>query len=297
MVRIRDTAVKSVAAGLLLLVLASWAGPLHPAGDTLSVLRVPLLVLAALALIWTTWPRRLRWSVAGLCLLALGQVVWMKYQTPTPGGFTVYQKNLWYRNPQHEALAAEILGQKPDVVTLQEVSRQNERVLDLLRADYPHQQRCASRGWSVVVLSRHPVVAGQTLCSVGRGLAGVQVSLPEGPVWVISVHLIWPWPHGQRAQAERLEAMIQGLAGPVVLSGDFNMMPWASDVRRLARATGVQRAGPLVPTYWLRPDGWPISVPLPLDQVWATGGGLIETRPQVGSDHVGILARVHLDAD
>ncbi|MGP6085373.1 endonuclease/exonuclease/phosphatase family protein [Antarctobacter jejuensis] len=288
---------KSVAAALILLVLATWAGPLHPAGDTLSVLRVPLLVLAALAMIWTTWPLWLRGTVAGLCLVALGQVVWMKTTAPVPGGFTVYQKNLWFGNLQTDALARDILSQSPDVVTLQEVSRHNDRVLNLLRADYPHQHRCNSYGWSVVVLSRHPVVAGQTLCSSGRGLAGLQVSMPQGPVWVLSLHLFWPWPHEQRPQATKIAAMIDGLKGPVVLAGDFNMMPWGSDVRRLVHAAGVRRAGPLIPTYWLQQEGWPLSVPLPLDQVWATGGGRVHSRPQIGSDHAGLLARVHLDVD
>lgn len=297
MVRIRDGAVKSVAVGLGLLALATWGGVVHPAADTLAVLRVPLLVLAALAVIWTSWPGGLRWTVAGLCLLALAQVVWMKAQRPDPGAFTVYQKNLWYGNLQHEALAAEIAGLNPDVVTLQEVSRHNDRILDILRGAYPHQHRCTSYGWSVVVLSRHPLVSGQTLCSSGRGIAGAQVSRPGGPVWVLSVHLKWPWPHGQRPQVDRLETLIDGLTGPVVLSGDFNMMPWGSDVRRLARATGVRRAGPLRPTYWLRQEGWPLSVPLPLDQVWATGGGRIKRRPMIGSDHAGLLARVSLDAD
>lgn len=292
-----DRLVKSVAAGLGLLALASWGGPLHPAGDTLSVLRVPLLVLAALAVIWTAWPRRLRWPAAGLCLLALGQVGGMKLYAPAPGPFTVYQKNLWYGNPQAEALASEIIAQAPDVVTLQEVSAGNRRVLDLLRPGYPHQHLCTSHGWSVAVLSRHPVVAGETLCSQGRGLAGLRVSLPEGPVWVLSVHLLWPWPHGQRPQADRIEALVTGLEGPVVLAGDFNMMPWGSDVRRLVRATGVRRAGPLAPTYWLRPFDLPLALPLPLDQVYATGGGAASVRPLLGSDHAGVLARVVLDAD
>ncbi|WP_176445300.1 endonuclease/exonuclease/phosphatase family protein [Maliponia aquimaris] len=284
---------KSVAAGLALLALASWAGPLHPAADALAVLRVPLLVLAALAVIWTSWPRRLRWPVAGLCLLALGQVGGMKLYAPAPGPFVVYQKNLWGGNPQAEAMAAEITAQAPDVVTLQEVSTRNRHLLDLLRPGYPHQYLCAG----VAVLSRHPVVQGETLCVKGGGLAGLRVSLPEGPVWVLSVHLFWPWPHDQRPQAERIEALVTGLPGPVVLAGDFNMTPWGSDVRRLVRATGVRRAGPMFPTFWLRPSGLPLAVPLPLDQVYATGGGAARVRPLLGSDHAGVLAGVFLDAD
>ncbi|WP_417209886.1 endonuclease/exonuclease/phosphatase family protein [Antarctobacter sp.] len=288
---------KSVAALLCLLALATWAGPLHPAGDTLSVLRVPLLVLAALAVIWTSWPRHLRWPLGGLCLLGLAQVGAMKWQVPAAGEVSVYQKNLWYRNREADVLAADILAQAPDLVTLQELSSHNQHVLNILRPVYPHQHLCTSRGWSVAVLSRHPVVPGSEMCSNGRGLAGVQVALPQGPVWVLSVHLLWPWPHDQRPQAQRLEQMVAPLQGPIVMAGDFNMMPWGSDVRRLVRATGVRRAGPLSPTYWLNLLGWPFSIPLPLDQAYATGGGTAAVRPLLGSDHAGVLAKVRLDAD
>ncbi|MBV7392717.1 endonuclease/exonuclease/phosphatase family protein [Mameliella sediminis] len=286
-----------VAALLTLAALATWGGALHPAADTLAVMRLPLVALAGTAVIWTNWPRRLRWPLAGLALLVLGQAAGLKLTTPEPGAFTVYQKNLWYGNTGYRDVAQDILAQAPDVVTLQEVSRHNDPLLDLLRAEYPHQHRCNSYGWGVVVLSRHPMMPGQALCSTGRGLSGARVATPDGPVWVLSLHLFWPWPHEQRPQAEQIEALVDGLEGPVILSGDFNMVPWGSDVRRLALATGVERAGPMRPTYWLRLAGWPLAIPLPLDQVWATGGGRAELRPRLGSDHAGVLARVHLDAD
>lgn len=286
-----------VAAGLTLAALATWAGPLHPAGDALAVVRVPLLVLAALAVIWTRWPAWLRWPLAGACILALAQIVAMKLTSPAPGDVSVYQKNLWYLNQQADELSADILAQAPDVVTLQEVSPHNRHMLDILRPDYPHQYLCTTQGWSIAVLSRHPMATDSGICSIGRGLAAVQVSLPQGPVWVLSVHLRWPWPHSQRQQAIWLEEAVDALEGPVVMSGDFNMMPWGSDVRRLVRATGVRRAGPMVPTFWLRPLGWLPAIPLPLDQVYATGGGQVSVRPLLGSDHAGVLARVHLDAD
>ena len=288
--------VKSVAGLLGVLALATWAGPLHPAADTLAVIRLPLVAAFALAVIWTDWPRVLRWPLAGLCLLVLGQAVAMKLVSPEPGSFVVYQKNLWHGNPQVAALAADILAHGPDVITLQEVSIRNRILLDRLRAEYPYQHLCPFSGWNgLAVLSRHPAVAGGTLCSQDRGLAGLWIAMPEGLVWVLSVHLHWPWPHGQRPQANRLKTLFTGLRGPVVLSGDFNMMPWGSDVRRLAAATGTRRVGPMRPTYWL--DLGRVKVPLPIDQVYASGGGRAESRPLIGSDHAGIVARVWLDED
>ena len=118
---------------------------------------------------------------------------------------------------------------------------------------------------------------------------------------VVFPHMIVPLFVGREKSVKALEEVMAGLEGPVILSGDFNMMPWGHSVRRLTRAADVRRAGPLQPTYWLAPHGWPagqaLPIPLALDQVWAPGGGRAETRPLWGSDHAGVLARVHLDAD
>lgn len=302
MVRVLDGLVKSVAVLLTLAALATWGGALHPAADTLAVGRMPLVALAALAVIWTGWPRWLRWPWAGLGLVVLAQVVVLKLAAPAPGDFTVYQKNLLYRNTAQGPLADDVLAAAPDVVTLQEVTGRNRAILARLEPAFPHRTTCPFYSWSEnAVLSRHPVVPGGTLCLPGQGIAGLRLALPDGPVWVLSLHLRWPWPHPQHPQAAALEQVLAGLEGPVVLSGDFNMVPWGHSVTRLTGAAGLRRAGPLRPTYWLAPHGWragqSLPIPLPLDQVWAPGGGRIETRPLLGSDHAGVLARVRLDAD
>ncbi|MBW4984567.1 endonuclease/exonuclease/phosphatase family protein [Mameliella sp. CS4] len=302
MVSLMRALVSIVAGFLVLAALATWGGVLHPAGDSLAVARLPLVALAALVVIWTGWARWLRWGLAGAALVVLGQAVVMKLATPSPGSFSVYQKNLLYRNAQIPELAADMLAQAPDVITLQELTSRNGDILDRLAPVYPHRATCPFYSWSRnAVLSRHPVLPGGTLCLPGQGVAGLHLDTPQGPVWVLSVHLRWPWPHPQAAQAAALEEVMAGLEGPVILSGDFNMMPWGHSVRRLTRAADVRRAGPLQPTYWLAPHGWPagqaLPIPLALDQVWAPGGGRAETRPLWGSDHAGVLARVHLDAD
>ena len=47
---------------------------------------------------------------------------------------------------------------------------------------------------------------------------------------------------------------------------------------------------PVRPTFWLE------GVPLLLDHVHAPGGGQVTYRPLLGSDHLGVLADVVLDA-
>ncbi|GGH26313.1 Uncharacterized conserved protein YafD, endonuclease/exonuclease/phosphatase (EEP) superfamily [Cribrihabitans marinus] len=283
---------KAAAVVLSVLVAASYGGALHPAGDSLAVFRLPMAAMLALAVIWTDWPRRLRWPVAGACLVILGAMVWAKTARPEPGPVTVYQKNLWFGLRNVEPLARDILARAPDVVTLQEVSSRNRALMDRLRAAYPHRVFCPFTSWAgVAVLSRHPVRARH--CEEGQGLAALQLDMPQGPVWAVSLHLHWPWPHGQGPQRDRLLQVIAGLEGPVVIGGDFNMVPWGYSVRAIAAAGGARRTRPVSPTFTIHDR----DVPLLIDHVLAPRGGAAERLPRLGSDHYGVLGRVWLSRE
>ena len=280
-------AVIFVAGVLGLVLVASYGGAWHGLGDALAVFRLPIAALFALVVIWADWPRALRWPLAALALLAMGQIVALRFDPGQAGPVTVYQKNLLFRNPAPEAVVADILARAPDVVMLQEVSGPNLAVLDALAKAYPSQLICPFAGvGAVAVLSRWP--RGQGLCPDRTGLAAMQVTGPDGPVWLVSLHLHWPWPFGQRPQVQALLPVLEALEGPVIVAGDFNMVPWGWSVREVARATGTQRAGALAPTLWKR------GVPLPIDHVLAPFGGSSEVLETLGSDHNGVLARVAL---
>ena len=272
--------------GLCLSVWAGFAGSLHPAGDSLSLFRV---VLGGLCMICLLLPMSRRWR-AGLGLTAAAALL-----TTVPlffGGndgdtLTVYSKNIWYRNPQLSQLAADIRESGADVVTLQEVSRGNEALMVQLKADYPHQHICRFSGWSAVaVLSRFPVTEAR--CTSRRAVGAARIHKDGQDIWVGSVHLPWPFPYGNARAADAAQEMISGLAGPVVLAGDFNIFPWANSVQRLGQAASAQVVRPLRPTFNLR------GLPLLLDHVHAPGGGQAEYRGLIGSDHLGVLARVSL---
>ena len=93
---------------------------------------------------------------------------------PEGGTLRVYSKNLWYRNPELPALAADIRASGADVVLLQEVSDRNRRILPDLADTFPHQHLCRPSGWSgIAVLSREPLE--EALCSFRRGLAAGRI--------------------------------------------------------------------------------------------------------------------------
>ena len=76
MVRAGQATVKSVAVLAGLAVVAGYLGALHPAGDSLAVFRVPLTILAALALIWSEWPTGIVVAGAAIIISSNALVVW-----------------------------------------------------------------------------------------------------------------------------------------------------------------------------------------------------------------------------
>ncbi len=269
----------------------SFLGYFHPVGDSIAVFRLPLALIFIIASFLAYGRRWLVICGMAFGVFAAGTTLSGKLPARQGGGadVLVYQKNLWFANSQIEELANDIRDRAPDVVTFQELSDRNNAILRLLADDYPSQVICPFTSWSgMAVLSRWPMV--QEICSERRGFAAMEVDGPDGRYWIASIHLHWPYPHGQRAQALVIEDFLRDLSGPVILSGDFNMVPWGYDVKRLAQAAGVVRAGVQQPTLIIR------NVPLPIDHIFAPGGGETERLPKLGSDHFGLLGRVFLES-
>ena len=277
----------TILAALFLAALAlSFAGAWHPVGDSLAVFRLGLAAMA-LMLIWCSgWGRALRLAGAGACGLALATIGWHKLPLQDPGPLTVYQKNMFYRNTDLPGLAADIAASGADIVTLQEVSVANETLLDMLRDIYPQQHLCRFTSRSGLAVLSRLAVTDTPVCNRRVGLAGLRLSAPSGAIWALSVHMSWPYPKRQPIQIARLARALPDFNAPVVIGGDFNMVPWSNALARVARAGGLRRAGPSRPTFQLG------ALPLPIDHVFAPGGGTTRARPRLGSDHRGVLARV-----
>jgi endonuclease/exonuclease/phosphatase (EEP) superfamily protein YafD len=279
-----------IGTALVLAILAlagGYLGWVHPIGDSLAVGRgfaaAGLLFVAVLASF-----AGLRIAAFGSMLLALlagGQVALAYYWPGPPGELVLYQKNMLYRNPSLAELEADIRATEPMIVTLQEVSEPNQTMLANLKDVLPHQQHCP---WGSVggaaVLTRLEPIPGTSFCA--PGMAVMQVAVGEKRVWLVSLHLHWPWPYDQADQVDLLLPLLAKLEGPVVLGGDFNMVRWGSTVKQIAAVIRAQPAGPTIGTY----TGFAPWLNLPIDHVLAPGGGRLVTRGALGSDHIGLLA-------
>ena len=287
------------AAVLIGLVLLGFSGYFFELGNSASVVRpqagVLLIPLSAVLLLMKA-QRRALFSLT-LAVVAVGSIApgfFISGTDCTGACLKLYQKNLlskaWPRYP----LANDIIASGAEIVTLQEVSDHNRRFMANMFDHYPKAVTCKFRpAQEVAVLTSLPVVDGSEFCLAEAGLAGIQVLAPNSqPMWVLSVHLEWPFPFDQYYQSQIIAERIAGLDGPVLIAGDFNMVPWGENLQRIQEAAGNHRLGAFRNTF--RSGGW--LLPLPIDTVLVPKGasGTVELRPYMGSDHLGVLARIAL---
>lgn len=273
--------------------LGGYLGSVHPVGDSLSIFRPHVALLLALCglmlLILRAWkPAALSLALAvsaGVPVLALFSAPRDTIASPH---LVVYAKNLLFGRGDNAALLADIRDSGADLILLQELNSTRGSLLQDLQASHPHQHICQFSEWSgIAVLSRWPLEAPH--CSAHRSLAAARAQTPEGPVWAVSTHLLWPYPHGQRHALDHELEYLQSLEGEVVIGGDFNMAPWGHSVQDMGRATDSELLGPIHVT--IAPRG----VPLSIDHVLSTGQGVTERRPRLGSDHYGLVAAITWD--
>ena len=272
------------------LVAFSFLGHWFAASDSFAVVRLPLAALLFIGALFVTqgWPRKAALSVAFFSAIS---IFWHFLPLASKGEVIVYQKNMYFGNANVLRAAEDIAKSNAMVAFLQEVPRRHEVILQPeLSKTFPFWHWCSFTGvGGTAIASRWPMIEGTEKCPLVRGLSMVQAKGPAGPVWLVSLHMHWPWPFGQAAQLEQVLEELKDLDGPVILAGDFNMVPWSSALSRVAKASGTQRAGGVKPT--LHKEG----IPFPIDHVLSPKGGQIEIRPRLGSDHSGVIAYVTLD--
>jgi len=279
----------------MVLLAFSFAGAVHPLGDSLSVFRYLIAngVMIGVVLAVRQWRR-----VVAVVALLLG--IFIEPLTlgisplfATPGGrYSLYQKNLLFNNREAATVLADIRERSPDFITLQELSRHNRMVYTSLEADYPGTLRCGqNRTNAIAVLARFPPTGTAPVCLAQDGLAAIEVQTPDGPVWVAVLHMRWPWPKAQPSNLEIVVPALRALPGPVVIAGDFNAVPWSHAMSLIRHAGRTERVGPVIRTL----VGISPFLRLPIDHILVPGGqGTLVARPELGSDHLGLFARFDL---
>jgi len=291
-------------AALTVPLVLGFLGRLHPLFASLAHFRLHLAVAVAgagLVLLAVRGWRRNGAAMAALAAAAAFVTLWpaagnRAADTLPQPSYRLLHLNLRFDNPRPDLFLALLEQQKPDVVTLAEVSPGWAERLAATEAAYPYRLICPERSYIgvVAILSRLPFASEEARCTRGGSLAVATVDFNGRPAAVAALHLMWPWPFGQDRQVARLAPLLAGLGPRALVGGDFNATPWSESVRMLAAAGGLRLAPWAGPSYldrrlpaWLRP-----LAGLPIDHVLVKGDivtGAVSRLAPVGSDHLPVL--------
>lgn len=283
---------------LIAAVLAGFLGRLHPFFDSVSVFRLHLaLALAGLfvcAVVLRAGTARFR-ALVGLFIAIVGLVpTLIPAASISQAKLTGYSQNLLYKNQTPQAVIDAILEQDVDYVLLQEVSEDTKVIATALAQKYPTQVMCDFSGvGGVAILTRLPAF-GAPGCARGQGIAWLEVQTDDGIITLASIHLPWPWPHKQARQVEVISELLAKLSGRIILAGDFNMVPWAHNVARIAEASRTAPVSGLRLTFHRSPfwPGLPIDHVLVHESLTAT----VTKLEKYGSDHTALKTEIYWDS-
>jgi endonuclease/exonuclease/phosphatase (EEP) superfamily protein YafD len=231
----------------------------------------------------------------------------------------VVSANVWYRNDGYEAAINYLKSTDADVIALIEVTPQWLGALQPLYAAYPYRIDCMQSmpPCEMLLMSKHPFARAYAGRIDGRSpvIAWGEIDFAGRKVTVAATHLAWPlraamdrdrviaagvlqpalphaYPLVQSEQAANLAQYLKGLGPDLVLMGDFNSVPWSRTQATLRAATGLQNAGPMVPTW---PSWQPAWIRLPIDQIMTRGALTrisFKSGDYIGSDHLPVEAEV-----
>jgi endonuclease/exonuclease/phosphatase family metal-dependent hydrolase len=240
---------------------------------------------------------------------------------------TLNLRNIADRWPERIPLVlADMAALQPDVIGLQEVvfAVQQDRILGAAGAG----EYATRRGWAGrpeygnAVLVRAPLVAGEGErldLDYRRSALRVPVALPAGgrlDFVVTHLHHEVPDEAVRAEQAVTLTTWLAGIAGPLVVVGDFNAEP-AEPTYRVMREAGFRSS--FAEANGAEPDvTWPSGIQAPgmdtdgdpgcLDYIWVRGPITVEScrlafdRPDADdatlypSDHLGLSAHLRVGA-
>jgi endonuclease/exonuclease/phosphatase (EEP) superfamily protein YafD len=268
----------------------------------------PTVLLLVVALLRRKWGTVAALVAAG----AVSAMPVLPYLPPLEGAaaanppgarITVAAVNVSFRQFSARRLL-EILGETPpDVLLVVELTPHAEEVLAALDTRYPQRFKLPAEGpYGIAIWSRFELESAEPF-SLGRIPAiEARVRGPGGVFTVLGVHLSAPTSprrgEQRNQQLELLAAHSRGIAGPLVVAGDFNITPYSpfyTDWLAASGLTDTRRRRTLSVS-------WPAVSPIlgiPIDHVAVSEEFEILAHrrlPNFDSDHYGVFAELALRA-
>ncbi|MBU1315068.1 MAG: endonuclease/exonuclease/phosphatase family protein [Alphaproteobacteria bacterium] len=276
---------------------------------TVESLQLHLSIASVAALLLALSLRRaiLPAALLAVALLFLAHSIWMPRdfaQAPITVAATdepllrLMSFNILMDNIDNGQVIAEtILRSGADVVNIMEAEPLMAH-LPALSVVYPYRIGCGemTRRCDLMMLSKHPLldpsVASLSNVFEERMLLA-RLDFGGRPLHVAAIHTTKPYfDNFQRYELHNAARRLNRIAGPLILSGDFNASSLASNVRGFLQDTGLRTAG-------REPATWPVEagpIGVPIDHIFVRpplGIAALQRLPDaLGSNHFGLIAEI-----
>jgi endonuclease/exonuclease/phosphatase (EEP) superfamily protein YafD len=232
---------------------------------------------------------------------------------PASGSITLMTHNLFGMNYEMERVTEAIFAEDPDIIVLQEYfGEQSTELNPLLLEEYPYVVRCrGGKRANLGLYSRLPFQRAEDGACPDNAYGTTRTAhilatftTDTGkPFSVITTHMDWPIPVArQNEQLSALSEVVDKIAGPLIVAGDFNSTPWSYSLRNFVASNGFVRETMNLFTFpmsWYYFGKWRDTLPfLPLDHVMTRGGIVVHEigvgRP-TASDHLPVVLTFSVD--
>lgn len=298
-------AVSSTLAVTLLALLARWS----PIAEILSHFRAVYFLSAAVALLCLLVSRSWYWCAPAAALLLWHGWALAAWHVPaavaSAGGtkITVLTVNVNSDTHEYARLLDVIANEDPDLIFVQEFSREWATALEAIHDEYPHRIVLARNDYfGLGFYSRYPIENAisndpvQSDVPISRG----DVLIDGRRVHVVNAHLAPPegtWLTILRyKQFAWLTEYLEAHDGPVVVAGDLNCTMWSplyQDLVRRGRLSNARQGHGVLASWYPLPGSLNV---IPIDHI--LGGGVQFTGAhlgaRIGSDHVPVVATLLL---
>ncbi len=157
--------------------------------------------------------------------------------------------NVLMTNRQYDALLAEVHAYQPDLVLFLEGDQSWETHLDVGLNGYPHALRCAKDNlYGMHLYSRVPLENAQVRYRVESDIPSMVADLCLPGNTKLLLHCVHPAPPSpteneesseRDAELVKIAKELRDHAGPALVMGDFNDVPWSRATRLFRKLSGL----------------------------------------------------------
>ena len=283
---------------------AGFFGEFFWAADLFAHFRVQYLLGLTLLSLLLLWTGRRKTAAVFLCFAAVNLAfllpLYLDRQSKSVqdgSGFRLMLLNVNREDGDPQRVSRVVREAAPDILVLEEISRQWRTDLAGLSASFPYTVlRPREDNFGIGLFSTFPLVEHSIISPGEAGLPGILavVRIEQRDVRLLATHPMPPLgPELSRLRNDQLEQLPRYVDSslPVILLGDLNTSPWSPHFRRLLERTGLRNS---MQGFGVQAT-WPSSNPflrIPLDHVLHSDHLVLRNRkvgPDAGSDHLPVI--------